>query len=137
MWLDSASAARALVGLSKKIVGVGNRTLTDLSSKSNDNDDECVIEDQAEDKNEGNDDKMDQNITSEKEIDAKNIDYPLPPGIWRKGIDCPKSKGLFMRFATISDKKQPRAEKMSEYYKKYGNPNFGGRYQIFLLNFTV
>ncbi|XP_033230650.1 nuclear cap-binding protein subunit 3-like [Belonocnema kinseyi] len=124
VWLDSASTARALLGLSKKIIGVGNRTRTDLSPKSNDSNNECVIEVDTEDKIEAIDDKMDENVTSEKEIHVKNINYPLPPGIWRKGIDCPKSKGIFMRFAIRSEKKQ-HAEKMSEYYKKYGNPNFG------------
>lgn len=135
VWFDSASTARALVGLSKKIIGVNNRTRTDLSPKSNDSNDECIIEVDTEDKSEANDDKMDDNFTSEKEIHVKNINYPLPPGIWRKGIDCPKSKGIFIRFATRSDKKQHHAEKMSEYYKKYGNPNFGGMINIILVNF--
>jgi hypothetical protein len=32
-----------------------------------------------------------------------------------------------LSFSTRTDKKQPQAEKMSEYYKKYGNPNYGGK----------
>lgn len=60
-------------------------------------------------------------------INIKDINCPLPPGIWRKGVDYPKSKGIFLRFATRMDKKQAKAEKLSEYYKKYGNPNFGGK----------
>lgn len=63
-------------------------------------------------------------------ISIKDINCPLPPGLWRKGIDYPKSKAIFLRFATRADKKQPNAEKMSEYYKKYGNPNFGGIIKI-------
>lgn len=50
----------------------------------------------------------------------------MPPGFWRLGISHPKAKELLMRFATCKDKKCPKSEKMSQYYKKYGNPNYGG-----------
>lgn len=59
-------------------------------------------------------------------ISINDIKCPLPPGIWRKGIDYNKSNNIFLRFATINDKKQPNSEKTSIYYKKYGNPNYGG-----------
>lgn len=125
VWLDNASAARAMLGLSKRIVGVNDKL---QSNKSNADmidsvpDEDCIIEVK-------HDSLSDKEIKGKKdtnEINIKDIDYPLPPGIWRKGIDYPKSRGIFLRFATRSDKKQPNAEKMSEYYKKYGNPNFGG-----------
>lgn len=41
-------------------------------------------------------------------------------------MPCAKAEYLFMRYAMKADKKLPGAEKKSEYYKKYGNPNFGG-----------
>ncbi|XP_014609202.1 PREDICTED: uncharacterized protein C17orf85 homolog [Polistes canadensis] len=125
VWLDNASAARAMLGLSKRIVGITDKP---LSNKSNTNtvdsvsNEDCIMEveyDSSSDKE--TDEKKNTN-----EINIKDIDYPLPPGIWRKGVDCPKSRRIFLRFATRSDKKQPNAEKMSEYYKKHGNPNFGG-----------
>ncbi|KAF7989160.1 hypothetical protein HCN44_007470 [Aphidius gifuensis] len=59
-------------------------------------------------------------------IKINDIKCPLPPGVWRKGNDYNKSNNIFLRFATINDKKQPNAEKTSVYYKKYGNPNYGG-----------
>lgn len=70
----------------------------------------------------------DEEMTTENEnaIHIKDIKYPLPPGQWRKGVDCSQSKNIFLRFATYADKKPHNAEKMSDYYKKYGNPNFGG-----------
>lgn len=125
VWLDNASAARAMLGLSKRIVGVNDKL---QSNKSNADmidsipDEDCIIEV----KHGSLSDKEIKGKKDTNEINIKDIDYPLPPGIWRKGIDYPKSRGIFLRFATRSDKKQPNAEKMSEYYKKYGNPNFGG-----------
>ncbi|XP_057322814.1 nuclear cap-binding protein subunit 3-like [Microplitis mediator] len=104
VWLDKVSAARALIGLSKKIVG----------SK------ETQLKDEQDDAMEGLADK------TTNSIDVKAIDFPLPPGVWRKGVECPKSKTILLRFATSSDKKQANAEKLSEYYKKHGNPNYGG-----------
>ncbi|XP_011308871.1 uncharacterized protein C17orf85 [Fopius arisanus] len=109
VWLDNVSAARALLGLSKRIIG-----LTDH------------LEEQEKGKYTHEDDLVKVNDTKNEGICLKDIDCPLPPGLWRKGVDFAKSKGIFLRFATRNDKKQPRAEKMSEYYKKYGNPNFGG-----------
>ncbi|RUS72364.1 hypothetical protein EGW08_019880, partial [Elysia chlorotica] len=53
-------------------------------------------------------------------------EIPWPPGFWRLGMPCAKAEFIFMRYAMKADKKLPGAEKKSEYYKKYGNPNFGG-----------
>lgn len=51
---------------------------------------------------------------------------PAPPGIWRKGQECFKAKALLLRFATKGDRKMKGAEKMSQYYRLHGNPNYGG-----------
>ncbi|XP_046568602.1 nuclear cap-binding protein subunit 3-like [Haliotis rubra] len=51
---------------------------------------------------------------------------PWPPGKWRLGLNTPKAKHVFLRFATKADRKLPRAERRSKYYRKYGNPNYGG-----------
>lgn len=123
VWFDNVTAARAMLGLSKRILG----SVAKYSDREN-NDSENRKEDTAriaDEEHESND--TDENGRKDNCISIKDIDYPLPPGIWRKGIDYPKSKGIFLRFATRSDKKQVNAEKKSEYYKKYGNPNFGGK----------
>jgi len=60
-------------------------------------------------------------------VHASDIPIPIPPGKWRRGTAHPKAKCILLRFSTRADKKRPQAEKMSEYYKKYGNPNYGGK----------
>lgn len=134
VWLDNVTAARALLQLSKKIEGLGEKVRADKNSPSetsnfddtnNMANEDCVVEiigDEAMD--EAGDKK------NENSVNIKDIKCPLPPGLWRKGIDCPKSKCILLRFATRADKKQPNAEKLSEYYKKHGNPNFGGEFLI-------
>ncbi|KAG8042723.1 hypothetical protein G9C98_005363 [Cotesia typhae] len=99
VWLDKISAARALIGLSKRI-----------TSKEPAKEEDDTME----------------GLEKKLAVSIKDIDFPLPPGIWRKGVDCAKSKTVLLRFATTSDKKPANAEKMSEYYKKHGNPNYGG-----------
>lgn len=127
VWFDNLSAARAMLGLSKQILGSvgkcvdGNLSLETDSENSKDCKDNNLT---ANGKNKFTD--TDNDKRKENYINIKDIDHPLPPGTWRKGVDYPKSKGLFLRFATRMDRKQANAEKMSEYYKKHGNPNFGG-----------
>lgn len=61
------------------------------------------------------------------EVDVSDVGVPVPPGEWRRAITPhPKTKMLLLRFSNKYDKKMPGAEKQSEYYKKYGNPNYGG-----------
>lgn len=110
VWLDNMSAARALLGVSKAIQ-------VETDQKSDKSDGEIDMENNTE--------ATEKNGTTEV-INVKDIKCPLPPGLWRKGVDHEKSDGIFMRYATRSDKKQLHAEKLSDYYKKHGNPNFGG-----------
>ncbi|XP_077268279.1 uncharacterized protein LOC143900606 [Temnothorax americanus] len=121
VWFDKVTAARAMLGLSKKIVG----SIAKYSDREN-NDSENRKDDVAMADEENESIEADKNGRNDNCINIKDIDYPLPPGVWRKGVDYPKSKGIFLRFATRADKKPINAEKRSEYYKKYGNPNFGG-----------
>lgn len=113
-----------MLGLSRRILG----SIVKYSDREN-NDSENRKDDVVNVADESEFVDADKNGKKEKNacISIKDIDYPLPPGIWRKGVDYPKSKGIFLRFATKADKKQFNAEKKSEYYKKYGNPNFGGK----------
>ncbi|XP_071445888.1 nuclear cap-binding protein subunit 3-like [Hetaerina americana] len=57
---------------------------------------------------------------------ASEIDIPIPPGLWRLGKSTPKAKHILLRYTMRTDRKPARAEKMSDYYKKHGNPNYGG-----------
>lgn len=139
VWHDEISAARALLRLSKKIVGLCEKVAADRHVKSEASsfddenklaNDDCIIQVVGDDGStgEGCNNKIDGNSV----ISLKDIDCPLPPGLWRKGIDYPKSKAILLRFATRADKKQPKSEKMSDYYKKYGNPNFGGKCTVII-----
>lgn len=120
-----------MLGLSRRILG----SITKYSDREN-NDSENREEDIViTEENESID--TDKNEEKESCINIKDIDYPLPPGIWRKGVDYPKSKGIFLRFATRTDKKQVNAEKKSEYYKKYGNPNFGGKCILYIAKLRI
>ncbi|KYM76321.1 Uncharacterized protein C17orf85 [Atta colombica] len=120
VWFDKETAARAMMGLSRRILG----SIVKYSDRENDSENTKDDTVKADEENESI--NADKNGKEDNCISIKDIDYPLPPGTWRKGIDYPKSKGIYLRFATKADKKQINAEKRSEYYKKYGNPNFGG-----------
>ncbi|KYQ53902.1 Uncharacterized protein C17orf85 like protein [Trachymyrmex zeteki] len=120
VWFDKEMAGKAMMGLSKKILGSIAKYSDRENNSENMKDDTVKADEENESIN------TDKNGKEDNCISIKDIDYPLPPGIWRKGIDYPKSKGIYLRFATKADKKQVNAEKRSEYYKKYGNPNFGG-----------
>ncbi|XP_060813026.1 nuclear cap-binding protein subunit 3-like isoform X2 [Bombus pascuorum] len=126
VWLDNLSAARAILGLSKRIIGLEKQQITKSLDGNPDEENNVTNDDSMIEMDEDNEIANTTKEIGEDYISIKDINYPLPPGLWRKGIDYPKSKAIFLRFATRADKKQPKAEKMSEYYKKYGNPNFGG-----------
>ncbi|KAF4523505.1 hypothetical protein B566_EDAN004576 [Ephemera danica] len=64
--------------------------------------------------------------TEDEAVPASEINAPIPPGMWRLGAQCLKAKCILLRFATRADRKPKQAEKLSDYYKKYGNPNYGG-----------
>ncbi|KAK8724554.1 hypothetical protein OTU49_011128, partial [Cherax quadricarinatus] len=76
---------------------------------------------------------MDQDTTEpnkeaieEGSVRAEDIAIPVPPGRWRLGVPCTRTKAVLLRFSSRKDKKAGGAERNSEYYRKYGNPNFGG-----------
>ncbi|CAL8076776.1 unnamed protein product [Calicophoron daubneyi] len=53
--------------------------------------------------------------------------YLPPTGRWYKALSAPpKAISLFLRFAHKTDVKLPGAERRSLYYRRYGNPNYGG-----------
>ncbi|XP_050410643.1 nuclear cap-binding protein subunit 3 [Patella vulgata] len=66
-------------------------------------------------------------IKKEEKNHRKRNEIRWPPGKWRFGNPHPKSKFIFLRYATKADKKVIGAENKSKYYVKYGNPNYGGQ----------
>lgn len=99
VWLESWQAAKAMLEKSHEVIK--------LISPNNSVNSETADHDMA---------------TEETAIPP----IPTPPGIWRKGQECLKAKALLLRFATRNDRKVKGAEKMSQYYRVHGNPNYGG-----------
>lgn len=88
-----------------------------------------IMQSAEKDKEDNNEDKV-ENMTEDIDYDKVDaipqswITVPMPPGyVWRFGAPCEKAKGILVRFANKQDKKQERAERFSEFYQKYGNPN--------------
>lgn len=135
VWNDRISAARALFFLSKPIKGMPiegpcDPFLKELNNEttSTENKEESgrsILLKNKDREIELRDDTEDSNI-EEGCANISDISIPIPPGYWRLGIECDKSKCILLRFTFKSDRKPHRAEKFSEYYKKYGNPNYGG-----------
>ncbi|VDO07574.1 unnamed protein product [Rodentolepis nana] len=57
-----------------------------------------------------------------------SADNLMPPnGRWFKSISCPeRAFCIYFRIAHKGDVKLPGAERRSNYYRRYGNPNYGG-----------
>jgi hypothetical protein len=69
----------------------------------------------------------DENLDGESLVHPNDVKISVPPGhVWRLGPATGKASSIIMRFATVDDRKIPRAERRSAYYRKYGNPNFEG-----------
>lgn len=68
-----------------------------------------------------------ESLSSIPVIEASSLEVPVPPDHWILGKAHPKSKALLLRIATEHDKKIQGAGKYSEYYRKHGNPHYGGR----------
>ncbi|KAJ8680043.1 hypothetical protein QAD02_015830 [Eretmocerus hayati] len=91
VWLDKESAARAILGLSKKIVGIKNRRVHSDNESDEESDDEMLVNGQR--------------YVEPDSIHVKDLRCPIPPGIWRKGRDYMDSRNIFLRFASRSDRK--------------------------------
>lgn len=127
IWNDRISAARALFFLSNTIEGMPiegpcDPFIKELETDANKEEDvgRSILL-----KNKNREVELEKECEDGK-IHVSDITIPIPPGYWRLGIKHNKAKFILLRFAVKSDKKPIKAEKFSEYYKKYGNPNFGG-----------
>ena len=70
-------------------------------------------------------DKKEENNDNEKvEVVEVKPEKKLGSGKWRIGVESKQGNQIFMRYAKSSDKKIKGAESRSEYYRKYGNPNY-------------
>lgn len=100
VWLDKASSARAILGLSKRIVGTRKGNFKSYTDEEDSDEDLIIV-------NGNKNHKEEKNV-----LHVRNLRCPLPPGIWRKGQDYLDSRSIFLRFATVSDRKLPFDEKI-------------------------
>lgn len=136
VWVDAVSTARALHYISKPINNLPVRGPCDPFLRDFENETEkedggkSVLLRNPNREVELTDDNNE--IIANKEnkfeggVDVAEISCPIPPGFWRLGKPHTKAKNILLRFAYRTDKKPYKAEKFSEYYRKYGNPNYGG-----------
>lgn len=148
VWKEAKDAAQALLGLTRPVVIKGvaptpreaTETPQQKSGKSplvrpsrenaagGDAKEEVVVMSEDDPSDDDPDPSMDSTVTSgpTEELDISEVDVPVPPGRWRRGVPHSKANMLLLRFSNKYDKKTSGAEKRSEYYRKYGNPNYRG-----------
>ncbi|XP_014666651.1 PREDICTED: uncharacterized protein C17orf85 homolog [Priapulus caudatus] len=138
---DSASKSK-LVSKESASEGKGNKTGSNAAGKGQDTEEDDDILDLEKDPDESmEEDAMDVSVTqaAEKANETENTppappsvcieelmdqNIQLPAGRWRLADPHLNADVLLMRFATKADKKELGAEKKSNYYRKYGNPNY-------------
>ncbi|XP_039202104.1 nuclear cap-binding protein subunit 3 isoform X3 [Crotalus tigris] len=125
VWLDEVTATRALINMSSmpgeaKIKSQENCKKIEESTKKEkeeENSDEETEEGEVEDDHPSD---IELDTLSQVEEDS------LLRNDLRPASKLAKGNKLFMRFATRDDKKELGAARRSQYYMKYGNPNYGG-----------
>ncbi|NXX45289.1 NCBP3 protein, partial [Tricholaema leucomelas] len=126
VWLDEVTATRALINMS---------SLPDQEkTKSRETNEEKTAEKTKKEKQEESSDdeteegEVEDDNPSDVELDALSQveEDSLLRNDLRPANKLAKGNKLFMRFATKDDKKELGAARRSQYYMKYGNPNYGG-----------
>jgi hypothetical protein len=104
VWKDTYLLSLAIIELSKPHI--------------NEEEGEVQKEEKEEKVNDGEEEV--EEVKPEKE----KLKVKLGSGKWRIGIVSKQGNQIFMRYAKSTDKKIKGAESRSEYYRKYGNPNY-------------
>ncbi|XP_032901757.1 nuclear cap-binding protein subunit 3 isoform X2 [Amblyraja radiata] len=137
VWLDDVTAARAIVNLS---VGAdaGNQAAGDAKScskKQEGSNEHGPAERTEEEEEEGELEKEPANTAeveckpaADTELDTLSQEEQevILRNELRPAIRTPQGNKLQVRFATRDDRKEHGAARRSQYYMKYGNPNYGG-----------
>ncbi|XP_034995808.1 nuclear cap-binding protein subunit 3 [Zootoca vivipara] len=127
VWLDEVTATRALINMSsmpeeEKMKPQENSKKVAVVEASKKEKQEESSDDEAE---EG---EVEDDHPNETELDtlSQAEEDSLLQNDLRPASKLAKGNKLFMRFATRDDKKELGAARRSQYYMKYGNPNYGG-----------
>ncbi|XP_064425062.1 nuclear cap-binding protein subunit 3 isoform X1 [Latimeria chalumnae] len=138
VWLDEVTATRVLLNMSA-MPDLGKVTAKEDNEKRI-SDNNSVKKDQEQDSsdNETEEGEVEDDNPSDAEEEAQKKPENLSDTLsqaeeesllrndLRPSIKLVKGNKLFMRFATKDDKKELGAARRSQYYMKYGNPNYGG-----------
>lgn len=126
VWLDEMTATRALINMS---------SLPDLDKiRSRDANEDKSSEKSKRDKQEdSSDDEAEEGEVEDEnssDVELETLSQVEEESLLRNDLrpanKLAKGNKLFMRFATKDDKKELGAARRSQYYMKYGNPNYGG-----------
>ena len=104
MWDDIHSAKRALLGLGKR-PAVNSQAMEEMEEEEE--------EEESKTGESSSEDKDGVQTASKSSIGWR----------WRVGEPHAMSKQILLRYATTLDKKGKNCASISEYYRKYGNPN--------------
>ncbi|XP_022451648.1 nuclear cap-binding protein subunit 3 isoform X1 [Delphinapterus leucas] len=126
VWLDEMTATRALINMSSlpALDKIRSRDANeDKSEKSKkDKQEDSSDDDEAEEGEVEDENASDVELDTLSQVEEES----LLRNDLRPANKLAKGNRLFMRFATKDDKKELGAARRSQYYMKYGNPNYGG-----------
>ncbi|XP_040857307.1 nuclear cap-binding protein subunit 3 isoform X2 [Ochotona curzoniae] len=127
VWLDEMTATRALINMSSLPAQDKIRSRDASEEKSSEKNKKDKPEDSSDD-DEAEEGEVEDENASDVELDTLSQveEESLLRNDLRPANKLAKGNRLFMRFATKDDKKELGAARRSQYYMKYGNPNYGG-----------
>lgn len=127
VWLDEMTATRALINMSSLPALDKIRSRDATEEKSSEKSKKDKQEDSSDD-DEAEEGEVEDENASDIELDTLSQveEESLLRNDLRPANKLAKGNKLFMRFATKDDKKELGAARRSQYYMKYGNPNYGG-----------
>ncbi|XP_034496738.1 nuclear cap-binding protein subunit 3 isoform X3 [Ailuropoda melanoleuca] len=127
VWLDEMTATRALINMSSLPALDKIRSRDANEDRSSEKSKKDKQEDSSDD-DEAEEGEVEDDNSSDIELDTLSQveEESLLRNDLRPANKLAKGNRLFMRFATKDDKKELGAARRSQYYMKYGNPNYGG-----------
>ncbi|XP_066466826.1 nuclear cap-binding protein subunit 3 isoform X2 [Tiliqua scincoides] len=125
VWLDEVTATRALINMST-MPEEGKMKLPVDSRKAAEKPQKGKQEESSDDETEEGEVEDDHPSDTELDTLSQAEEDSLLRNDLRPASKLAKGNKLFMRFATKDDKKELGAARRSQYYMKYGNPNYGG-----------
>ncbi|XP_077150619.1 nuclear cap-binding protein subunit 3 isoform X4 [Ranitomeya variabilis] len=133
VWLDEVTAARALLNLSTMPTDVKSKKSDESAStksktdRYNDSSGDETEEGEVEEENQSDaEEESEKKVLSTMDTLSQAEQESLMRNDLRLSMKIFKGNQLLMRFATKDDKKELGAARRSQYYMKYGNPNYGG-----------